>query len=347
MQIVTTSLPTSLTNVAYVQLVAVVGGTLPYSWSVISGAPPEGISLDGGTGLVSGTPWNAGTGMFTVQVTDAASRVATQVFTVQIVANAQPISIATTSLPNPQPGVWYAQTVTVYGGTPPYNWSVISGALPSGLVLDTPTGSISGTANIGSATFTMQVTDSGGQLATQQLMLSIGSSVSIPATELPPAVTGSEYGFQLYATGGTGPYSWTVASGTLPPGLRLESWGRITGTPVFADVSAFSVQATDSWGGTATQGLVLGVHQRVGALAAGVVPPGGGFGLIVYTGGTVQQLVTATGCPVSTMALWSVSDGAFVIYVPGTTNSVVNASFLAAFPNGELPADTPLIAKCV
>ncbi|MEI6665255.1 MAG: Ig domain-containing protein [Chloroflexota bacterium] len=282
---------------------------------------------------------------FTVQVTDAATRVATQAFTVTIASNVPPI--ATTSLPNPQPGVAYAQTVNVYGGVPPYNWMVIDGTLPGGLSLDSPTGLISGTASVGAATFTLQVRDSGGQLATQQLMLSIGSSISIPAAELPGGVTGAEYGYQLYATGGTGPYSWTVASGALPPGLRLESWGRITGTPVFTDVATFTVQATDSVGGMATQGLVLGVRQRVGALAAGAVPPSGGFGLIVYTGGTVQQLVTATGCPVSTMALWSVSNGTFVIYVPGTSNSTVNATFLASFPNGELPADTPLIAKCV
>lgn len=280
-------------------------------------------------------------------MTDAASRVATQAFTVTIASNAPPIAIATTLLPNPQPGVAYAQTVKVYGGVPPYNWMVIDGTLPGGLSLDSPTGLISGTASVGAATFTLQVRDSGGQLATQQLMLSIGSSISIPAAELPGGVTGAEYGYQLYAMGGTGPYSWTVASGALPPGLRLESWGRITGMPVFTDVSTFTVQASDSLGGMATQGLVLGVRQRVGALAAGVVPPGGGFGLIVYTGGTVQQLVTATGCPVSTMALWSVSNGTFVIYVPGTTNSTVNAAFLASFPNGELPADTPLIAKCV
>lgn len=83
-----------------------------------------------------------------------------------------------------------------------------------------------------------------------------------------------------------------------------------------------------------------------GTIISGAIPQGGGFGLIVYGGGTLQQLVTATGCPVATMALWATVSGTFVTYVPGTTVSVVNAEFLATYP-GNIPANTPFVGKCV
>jgi hypothetical protein len=62
-------------------------------------------------------------------------------------------------LPEGKVGQAYSQPVTASGGTPPYQWSVASGQLPSGLTLD-PTGQISGTpATPESAKFSLQVTD--------------------------------------------------------------------------------------------------------------------------------------------------------------------------------------------
>ena len=79
----------------------------------------------------------------------------------------------------------------------------------------------------------------------------------------------------------------------------------------------------------------------------GQVPLSGGFGLIVFSGGLLPQLVTATGCPTATMALWTIVNGSFVIYVPGTSNGAVNAAFLAAFPGGVIPPGTALIVRCI
>jgi hypothetical protein len=84
-----------------------------------------------------------------------------------------------------------------------------------------------------------------------------------------------------------------------------------------------------------------------GAIVSGSIPKTGGFGLVVFGGGTVQQLVTATGCPTATMAVWATVAGNFVVYVPGTTIGAVNADFMAAFPGGNIPANTALLGKCV
>jgi hypothetical protein len=83
-----------------------------------------------------------------------------------------------------------------------------------------------------------------------------------------------------------------------------------------------------------------------GQITSGSIPQGGGFGLIVFGGGTIQQLVAATGCPTASMALWATVAGNFVTYVPGTTIGAVNADFMATFPSGVIPAGTPFIGKC-
>ena len=55
---------------AYSTTLAASGGTLPLSWSVISGALPAGLMLTQSTGQISGTPTTPGTSTFTIQVQD-------------------------------------------------------------------------------------------------------------------------------------------------------------------------------------------------------------------------------------------------------------------------------------
>lgn len=54
----------------YSDYIKATGGLQPYTWSVISGALPNGLSLNASTGEVSGIPTKPGTYNFTVQVTD-------------------------------------------------------------------------------------------------------------------------------------------------------------------------------------------------------------------------------------------------------------------------------------
>jgi uncharacterized repeat protein (TIGR01451 family) len=53
------------------------------------------------------------------------------------------------------------------------------------------------------------------------------------------------------------PFTWTVASGTLPPGLSLSSAGAITGTPTAAGTFNFTMKVVDSTGLTATQAQTI------------------------------------------------------------------------------------------
>lgn len=51
--------------------------------------------------------------------------------------------------------------------------------------------------------------------------------------------------YQLQATGGAGPIAWSVASGTLPPGLTISADGKLRGQPTRTGNYTFTVQATD------------------------------------------------------------------------------------------------------
>ena len=73
-------------------------------------------------------------------------------------------TITTTTIPDATAGVSYLTTLAATGGKLPYQWSIASGKLPSGIQLNSNSGSISGlTTATGSFSFDAQVTDAAGQ----------------------------------------------------------------------------------------------------------------------------------------------------------------------------------------
>jgi len=168
-----TTLPAGEQNVPYSTTLAASGGTQPYTWSITTGTLPSGLSLNSGTGVISGTPTASGTGNFTVQVTDANSQSATKGLSITI---ATLPSVTTTTLPGGTQNTAYSTTLAASGGTQPYTWSITTGTLPSGLSLNSSTGVISGTPTVvGTSSFTVQVTDANAQRTTQGLSITIAS----------------------------------------------------------------------------------------------------------------------------------------------------------------------------
>jgi hypothetical protein len=160
-----------------------------------------------------------------------------------------PPSITTTTLSSGIVGVAYSATLAASGGAGTLTWSVASGSLPAGLSLSS-SGAISGTPTAaGTSTFTVKVTDSAPTpLSDQkQLSITINSPLTITTTSLPDGVVGAAYSQTLAASAGTTPYTWSLASGTLPAGLGLDSsTGTISGTPTTAATSTFTVKVTDA-----------------------------------------------------------------------------------------------------
>jgi uncharacterized repeat protein (TIGR03803 family) len=71
LSITTTTLPNGAVGQGYSTILAATGGLAPYTWSITSGSLPAGLSLNGSTGVVSGTPTEPGTANFVVQVADS------------------------------------------------------------------------------------------------------------------------------------------------------------------------------------------------------------------------------------------------------------------------------------
>src|SRR5258708_22302993 len=114
------------------------GGLVPYSWR-ISGTLPRGLQLNGS--LLSGTPSEAGSAILTLQVSDSSGALAATEF--YILVNPA-IGVRDDPAPVGTVGAPYWTMFVVAGGTSPYKWSIITGSLPSGLVLDASDGIVSG-----------------------------------------------------------------------------------------------------------------------------------------------------------------------------------------------------------
>ena len=290
--------PSGEVGAAYSYTLIASGGTGPYAWSVNAGSLPTGITLNASSGILSGTPTAAGTSNFTIMVTDANSQTATQATSLTVVAG------PSLSFPTPPPGevgVAYSDTLTVSGGTGPYAWSVSTGSLPTGITLNASTGILSGTPTAaGTFSFTVKVTDSGGQSATQATSLTVAAGPVLNFAAPPSGEVGAAYSYTLIASGGTGPYAWSVSAGSLPGGITLNSAsGVLSGTPTAAGTSNFTIMVTDAAGQTATQATSLTVV--LGPSLSFPAPPSGEIGA------AYSYALTASGG--TGPYAWSVSAG--------------------------------------
>ena len=314
--VASTSLTQNYAAIAFTPVTGAGGrGTLSYS---VAPSLPTGLTLDSGTGTVTGTSSVASpTTSYTVTVTDAVSDIGTASFDLTVnsaVAASQ--AVASTVLTENHAATSFTP-VTGSGGTGALAYSV-SPALPAGLGMASGTGAITGTPTVtsGATTYTVTATDSLGATATASFSLAVNGPVQATQAIAARALTENHAAVSftpVTGSGGTGSLGYSVAP-ALPTGLSFSpTTGAVTGTPTIISAAAsYTVTVTDANNASASAGfsLSVGVPTTTTTLAASPNPSryGQAVGLsatVAGTTGTPTGTVTfaADGAALATVAL--------------------------------------------
>lgn len=116
----------------YTHELQVSSGVPPYTFELIAGALPAGLSLSAG-GRLFGSPTQVGAFEFGVRVRDVGGRQDEKSYTLVVI---EALTVVTSSPPQLIVGRPISFQFEATGGEPPYTWQFASGGLPLGLSLD-------------------------------------------------------------------------------------------------------------------------------------------------------------------------------------------------------------------
>ena len=303
-----TTAPNNYSATVAVSKAGAAGATVTFA--VTAGSLPPGLAMPARSGsgtVITGNPARAGTFNFTVKATDG-NLTSTLAYQITVIVQGPPDQLLCSAangsflisgacvLPDAvlgQPYQGHLPTSHNAGGTV----SIVAGSLPPGLSLPATFGAsgdvVGGTVTqpLGSYNtynFTVQGTGDQGQPLYQAYQISVDPdqllTVVLPSSgsTLGPGMVGGAYAQNFFLGGGAAPYTWAVASGKLPPGLTLQTFGdptdasnELAGTPTTAGTFTFTMRVSDYAGQQATQQFSLTVDPPLQIsttpLAAGTV----------------------------------------------------------------------------
>ena len=273
--ITTASLPNATQNSSYnAQLTCTSVGDLTKAWSVAVGNLPDGLSLNGATGVISGTPTVTGTFNFTARLTVSNYSVDKELsITVetQPETTVKPDITGSSALPYAVVGREYSHQFTATG-TQPITWSVSEGSsLPDGLSLDAKTGILSGNPTKSSIQdeFYLTAFNSAGSSDSERFYMQVYAPPAIEEKTLPDGKLNISYSPVCFAVENAYDDDTVImiTGGALPKGMSLTSGGYqfyIVGTPTEYGTFTFQVTATRTIGtdviGTDTRVLTLKIE---------------------------------------------------------------------------------------
>ncbi len=183
------SLPTLTAGAFFTQTLSATGGVTPYTYAVVGGTLPPGITLSGAA--LSGTPTQRGAYNFTVRASDNVSDTVDKSYagTVQ-----NPSLTLTPSSASAIQGVLFSQTLSTTGGVGTVTYALETGTLPAGISIS-PTGVVSGTTSAapGNYPVTIRVTDSstgpGSYFEVESFTLTVSPAPSVSIAVSPASVS--------------------------------------------------------------------------------------------------------------------------------------------------------------
>ncbi len=240
------STTTGTAGVAFSQTFSQTGGNGTIAWSE-SGALPTGITLNTSTGVLSGTTTQVGTFPITVTATDSNGCTGSGP-TYTLVINCQTITVTNPGVSTGVAGTAFSQTFSASGILGTVSWSE-TGALPTGIILNSATGALAGTTTqTGSFPITVTATDQNGCTGTGPTYTLVITCQTITVTNpgATSATIGSLFSATFTASGILGTANWSE-TGTLPNGVTLNpATGVLSGTPTQTGTYPITVTATDT-----------------------------------------------------------------------------------------------------
>jgi hypothetical protein len=244
----------SIGNPYSVKIVARGGCEPEFIIRIINGSLPPGLSI-ASNGQISGTPTQAGTFRFWLQVHDlppseggpswcTVPKNAEREFKISIDSA---LRLVTNTIPqNASVGVPYSAKLTPSGGDGTYTITLASGALPTGLTLGAD-GTISGTPSAaGVFHATVRLADTEGRTLDYAANFGVAARLAVGTVALKPGKVGRLYRARLLSTGGVPAKTWKRFAGKLPKGLRFDrTLGTLSGTPTRAGSYRVTFQVTD------------------------------------------------------------------------------------------------------
>ena len=265
--------PLSVTTVVGQQFIYQIVST-PNATVYTASALPAGLSINPAIGIISGTPTQAGTSQIILSAS-ATSGIGTAslVLTIQPRPSTGPVIISSTSVTGRTGRAFQFQALTMGGSGAT---RLMATGLPAGLVLDSVTGVISGTAtSAGSSAATLTVADCGAS-TTATLQLTFTSDPAVPVIISPSRATlssGEPFSYTIVAPSSDDPAAFTLV-GTLPAGLSFNPQaGTISGTysgPLGTDIAGGAVLGSIQLFGSNSHGTST-IELRFRAPPAGAV----------------------------------------------------------------------------
>jgi len=141
----------------------------------------------------------------------------------------------------------------------------------------------------GTYNFTITASDANSNSGARSYTIDIvAPTIALTPDMLDDGILGTAYSVTLSASGGVGPYGYSIASGALPAGLTLSGDGLLSGTPTAAGSFSFTVSAVDANGNAGTKAYSIAIVSPQVNVTPATLPDGS-------VGTAYSQPLSATG----------------------------------------------------